>query len=143
MSARNQLFIADHQQASRYARSGQGAPAELLDFGDVSDLELEVLAELAAKTVHTTGIEYELGMVDVDLDQLLVVPDAVTEVFAELPGLEDPEELKDLVAAWANSEEFDGTLELAEALVNQLAALAVKVVAAAEDSRLALYFLLG
>ncbi|WP_052663656.1 hypothetical protein [Psychromicrobium lacuslunae] len=137
----NQLFIADHRQASNYARSQGAQPAELIDFGDVTDLELEILAELAAKKVHATGVKPELGMVDVDLDQLLVVPDAVTEVFAELLNLEDPEGLDELITEWADSEEFEEPRQTADRLVKQVASFAAKIAAADEDSRLALYFL--
>lgn len=141
--SKNQLFIADHRQASNYARSQGTQPTELIDFGDVTDLELEILADLAAKKVHATGIKPELGMVDVDLDQLLVVPDAVTEVFAELLNLEDPEGLDELIAEWAATEEFEESPETADRLVRQIAQYSSKIVAADEDARLALYFLVA
>ncbi|WP_394938350.1 hypothetical protein [Psychromicrobium sp. YIM B11713] len=139
---KNQLFIANHRQASDYARGRGAQPADLIEFGEVTDLELEILAGLAAKKVHATGIEPELGMVDVDLDQLMVVPDAVTEVFAELLSLEDPEELQELAEEWAATEEFEESPETASALLSGIAAFAVKIVSADEDARLGLYFLI-
>lgn len=141
--SKNQLFIADHRQASNFARAKGAQPSELIEFGAVGDLELEILAGLAAKKVHATGVAPELGMVDVDLDQLLVVPDAVTEVFAELLNLEDPEDLNEVVAEWAATEEFEESPEVADRLVRQIAGFAAKITAAEEDSRLALYFLIG
>ncbi|GAA1050127.1 hypothetical protein [Arthrobacter russicus] len=137
----NQLFIATHHEASRYARDGGPKPKQLLDLGEATDLDLEVLGELAVKTVHATGTETALGMVDVDLDHLMVLPDALAEVLAELPTLEDQEEVSELAAAWAATEEFATTPAVAEPLLRSIASMAGQVVAADEDARLALYYI--
>lgn len=137
----NQFFIATHHEASRYARDGGPKPKKLMDLGEATDLDLEILGALAVKTVHATGTETALGMVDVDLDQLMVLPDALVEVFAELPGLEDQEDVTDLAKSWAATEELATTVEVAEPLVRSIAAMAVEVIKADEDARLALYYL--
>lgn len=137
----NQLFIATHHEASRFARGNGSAPKNLIDLGEATDLDLEVLGELAVKTVHATGTETALGMVDVDLDQLMVLPDGLVEVFAELPTLDDQEEVTELAAAWAATEELASTVEVAEPLLRSIAGLAAQVIAADEDARLALYYI--
>ncbi|WP_285725072.1 hypothetical protein [Psychromicrobium xiongbiense] len=140
MSASSELFLATHRQASDYARGKGAAPEHRAELGEVSDLDLEILGTLAAQTVHAQGVETELGLVDIDLDNLLVVPDAVTEIWAELGVLEDPEDFTELAARWAATEELDTTTELAEGWLRQISRLASQVIAADESARVALYF---
>ncbi|MCB8794021.1 hypothetical protein LJD39_26220, partial [Escherichia coli] len=69
------------------------------------------------------------------------LPDALAEVLAELPTLEDQEEVSELAAAWAATEEFATTPAVAEPLLRSIASMAGQVVAADEDARLALYYI--
>lgn len=129
MTAFSEFFVTDHHTAVARAKSldagkSPSSNVPVLPVPGLSDFEIEVLGELAAKTVHATGISAELGMVDIELDSLFVVPEALTEIFAELADLEDPEELVDLAAAWAAAEEMESTPEVTEPLVRALAALA-------------------
>ncbi|WP_427018343.1 hypothetical protein ACQCSX_07250 [Pseudarthrobacter sp. P1] len=142
MTAFSEFFVTDHHTAVARAKSldagkAPSADVPVLPVPGLSDFEIEVLGELAAKTVHATGISAELGMVDIELDSLFVVPEALAEIFAELVDLEDPEELPELAAAWAAAEEMESTPEVTEPLVRALAALAGTV---DEGARTHLYF---
>ncbi|MFI5085441.1 MAG: hypothetical protein ACHP7K_05875 [Actinomycetales bacterium] len=137
-----QLFVADHHAAVAYAKAldaGRTPPNVLESYAvpDVTDLDLEILGELAVRKVHATGTECALGMVDVELDSLLVIPEGLDEVFAELKDLEDPEELAELAAEWAGTEEMSTTADVTESMVRRISELAA---AAGADERLALYF---
>lgn len=137
----NQLFVASYHQASAYARGKGAAPQSSLNLGELSDLELEVLGELAIKKVHATGVETTLSMVDVDLDTLLAFPDGLTEVFAELSTLEEPDAAVELAQEWAHSEEFDEDPATASRLLDRISEMALDVHRAPEDSRLGIYYL--
>ncbi|MCY0905505.1 hypothetical protein [Arthrobacter sp. H14-L1] len=142
MSTLSEFFIADHRSAVAHAKAldaRTAPPTQLarLEVPDLTDLDVEILAELAVKTVHATGTECELGLVDIELDTLLVVPEALTAVFAELKDLEDQEEVAALAADWARTEEMATTAEVTEPLVRALSELASK---ADEDAMINLYF---
>jgi hypothetical protein len=142
----SEFFIADHHQAVARAKSRDAGKSPSIDVPvlptpGLSDFEIEVLGELAVKKVHATGVSAELSMVDIELDSLFAVPDALLEVFAELNAPEDPEEVAELAADWAQAEEVESTPAITDPLLRQLTAMAATVHAGAEkDSRLGLYF---
>lgn len=146
MPSYSEFFIADHHGAVARAKArdaGRPAPAgvPVLPTPGLGDLEIEVLGELAVATVHATGVSAELSMVDIELDSLYAVPDALLEVFAELSAPEDPEDVLDLAAAWAAAEEVESTPAVTEPLLRQLTAMAATVQQDAEnDGRLGLFF---
>ncbi len=146
MALYSEFFIADHHQAVARAKArGAGkSPAvdvPVLPVPGLSDLEIEVLGELAVKKVHATGVGATLSLVDIELDTLYAVPDALLEVFAELNAPEDPEDVVELAAEWAAAEEMESTPGLTLPLLHALAAMAVSAVAAAEDNaKMGLFF---
>lgn len=142
MSTVSEFFVANHRDAVAHARaleaeSGQAAGLPRLSAPDVTDLDVEILGELAAKTVHARGTDCTLGMVDVELDPLFVVPGPLTAVFAELKDLEDQEEVVELAQQWAGTEEMSTTAQVTEPLVRGISELAA---AAETDTKLNLYF---
>lgn len=146
MANYSEFFIADHHQAvaRAKARTGGKSPAvdvPVLPTPGLSDFEIEVLAELAVKKVHATGVATELSLVDIELDDLFAVPDALLEVFAELNAPEDPEEVTQLAAEWAAAEEMESTPDVTDPLLRALAAMAASALAAAEDNpKMGLFF---
>lgn len=142
MSISAQLFVANHHDAVAYAAaldSGHSAKAPQVstDVPTLTDLDLEVLGEHAVKTVHATGTECELAMVDIELDSLLEVPAGLVAVFAELKDLEDQEDVTQLAADWAATEEMSSSVEETEPLVRMISELAS---AAQQGDGLGLYF---
>ncbi len=142
----SEFFIADHHQAVARAKARQGGKSPAIDVPvlptpGLSDFEIEVLGEYAVKKVHARGVASELSLVDIELDNLFAVPDALLEVFAELDGLEDQEEVSELAAEWAAAEEMESTPAVTEPLVRALAAMSVAAVKAAEDNaKMSLFF---
>jgi hypothetical protein len=142
MSEVSEFFVTDHRQAVAYAaalEAGKSASAafERLPAPAVTDLDVEILGELAARTVHAGGVDCTLGMVDVALDSLFVIPEPLTVVFAELKDLEDQEEVTNLAEQWAGTEEMSTNTAVTEPLVRSLAELASQV---DEDGTNNLYF---
>ncbi|MDJ0357578.1 hypothetical protein [Paenarthrobacter sp. PH39-S1] len=142
MSTLSEFFIADHRSAVAHAHAldaGKTPPTQLsrLEVPDLTDLDVEILAELAVKAVHATGTDCELGLVDIELDTLFVVPEAVAVVFAELKDLEDQDDVTALAAAWAQTEEMSTTADVTEPVVRALSELAS---GADEDAMISLYF---
>lgn len=146
MALYSEFFIADHHQAVARAKAREAGKSPKVDLPvlptpGLSDFEIEVLGELAVKKVHATGVAAELSLVDIELDNLFAVPDALLEVFSELNAAEDPEEVPELAAEWAASEEMESTPEVTEPLLRQLAAMAASaVVAADENPKMGLFF---
>ncbi|WP_125613512.1 hypothetical protein [Specibacter cremeus] len=142
----SEFFIADHHVAvarakARDAGTSPSVDVPVLPTPGLSDLEIEVLGELAARKVHATGVRAELNMVDIALDSLYAVPDALVEVFAELATAEEPETIPELAAEWARDDVMESAPEVTEPLVRQLASMAATVHAEAEnDTRLGLFF---
>ena len=142
----SEFFIADHHQAVARAKARQLGKSPSIDVPvlptpGLSDFEIEVLGEFAVKTVHATGVAAELSLVDIELDTLFAVPDALLEVFADLEELEDQEEVSALAAEWAAAEEMESTPEVTEPLVRALAAMSVATLKAAEDNaKMSLFF---
>jgi hypothetical protein len=142
MSEVSEFFVTDHRQAVAYAAALEaGKPAaaafDRLPAPAVTDLDVEILGELAARTVHAGGVDCTLGMVDVALDSLFVLPEPLTVVLAELKDLEDQEEVSDLAEQWAQTEEMSSTAAVTEPLLRSLAELASQV---DEDGMVNLYF---
>ncbi|MGO4383495.1 hypothetical protein [Specibacter sp. RAF43] len=146
MATYSEFFIADHHQAVARAKAREaGTPPRIdvpvLPTPGLGDFEIEVLGALAVKKVHATGVGAELSLVDIELDTLYAVPDALLEVFAELNAPEDPEDVTELAAEWAAAEEMESTTEITGPLLRQLAAMSATVLKEAEnDSRLGLFF---
>ncbi|MET4003940.1 hypothetical protein ABIB48_002678 [Arthrobacter sp. UYCu511] len=146
MANYSEFFIADHHQAVARAKARMAGKSPLIDVPvlptpGLSDFEIEVLGEFAVKKVHATGVGAELSLVDIELDNLFAVPDALLEVFAELDALEEPEDIAELAAQWAAVEEMESTPEITEPLLRALAAMAAAALAAAEDNaKMALFF---
>lgn len=139
MANYSEFFLADHHQAVARAKARMSGKSPAIDVPvlpvpGLSDFEIEVLGEMAVRAVHATGVGAELSLVDIELDNLFAVPDALLEVFAELDQHEDPELLGELAAEWAAAEEMESTPEVTESLLRALAALSVASVAAAEDN---------
>ncbi len=146
MANYSEFFIADHHQAvarakARMAGKSPAVDVPVLPTPGLSDFEIEVLGEHSVRKVHATGVAAELSLVDVELDNLFAVPDALLEVFAELDAPEDPEVVAELAAEWAAAEEMESTPEVTEPLLRALTAMAVATVAAAEnDAKMGLFF---
>lgn len=146
MALYSEFFIADHHQAVARAKAREAGKSPAVDVPvlptpGLGDLEIEVLGELAVKKVHATGVGAELSLVDIELDTLYAVPDALLEVFAELDSPEEPDDVVELAAAWAAAEEVESTPEVTEPLLRALTAMAVAAVAAAEDNaKMGLFF---
>ncbi|WP_104109574.1 MULTISPECIES: hypothetical protein [unclassified Arthrobacter] len=139
MANYSEFFIADHHQAVARAKARQSGKSPQIDVPvlptpGLSDFEIEVLGELAVKKVHATGVAAELSLVDIELDTLFAVPDALLEVFAELNAPEDPEEVVELAAQWAAAEEMESTPEVTEPLLRALTAMAAAALSAAESN---------
>lgn len=142
MTIAPQLFVANHHDAVAYAKAldaGKTPPNVLESFAvpEVTDLDVEILGELAVATVHATGTKCTLSMVDIELDSLSVVPEGLATVFAELDRLEDQDEVSELAARWAATEEMASTPDVTEPILRRIAHLA-KVAEA--DDLLDLYF---
>lgn len=142
MPAFSEFFVTDHRSAVRYAtalEAGENPSVDLprLAAPVVTDLDVEVLGELAAATVHAGGTDCALGMVDVELEELYVVPEPLAIIFAELKDLEDQEDVSTLAASWAQSEEMASTTAITEPMVRALSDLAGLV---DEDGVRNLYF---
>jgi hypothetical protein len=138
----SEFFVADHRGAIAHAgalASGQSPAAGIprLAAPDITDLDVEILGEIAAKAVHAGGTDCALGMVDIELDALFVVPGPLATVFAELKDLEDQEDVTALAQQWAGTEEMSTTVAVTEPLVRGLSELAA---AADQDTALNLYF---
>lgn len=142
----SEFFIADHHQAVARAKARQSGKSPSIDVPvlptpGLSDFEIEVLGELAVKKVHATGVPAELSLVDIELDTLFAMPDALLEVFAELNAPEDPEDIVDLAAEWAAAEEMESTPEVTEPLLRALTAMAAAALSAAENNaKMGLFF---
>jgi hypothetical protein len=125
----SEFFVADHRSAVRYATALEAGESPSVDLPrlaapEVTDLDVEVLGELAAATVHAGGTDCALGMVDVELEELYVIPEPLAAVFAELKDLEDQEDVSALAASWAHSEEMSSSPASTEPLVRALSELA-------------------
>ncbi|WP_062006988.1 MULTISPECIES: hypothetical protein [Arthrobacter] len=146
MALYSEFFIADHHQAVARAKAREGGKSPAIDVPvlptpGLSDFEIEVLGELAVRKVHATGVGAELSLVDIELDTLFAMPDALLEVFAELNDPEDPEDVVDLAAEWAAAEEMESTPEVTEPLLRALTAMAAAALKAAEGNpRMSLFF---
>jgi len=142
----SEFFIADHHQAVARAKAREAGKSPSIDVPvlptpGLSDFEFEVLGELAVKKVHATGVSAELSMVDIELDNLFAVPDALLEVFAELNAPVDPEDVVELAAEWAAAEEMESTPAVTEPLLRLLTAMSATVLAEVENNpKLALFF---
>ncbi|MDQ6754304.1 MAG: hypothetical protein M3017_13090 [Actinomycetota bacterium] len=142
MPAVSEFFVANHRDAVAHAgalESGSGRTADVprLPVPDITDLDVEILGAIAAKAVHAGGIDCALGMVDVELDPLFVVPGPLAAVFAELKDLEDQEDVTAVAEEWAETEEMSTTADVTEPLVRGLSGLAA---VADQDTALNLYF---
>lgn len=146
MALYSEFFIADHHQAVARAKARESGKPTAVDVPvlptpGLSDFEIEVLGELAVKKVHATGVAAELSLVDIELDTLFAVPDALLEVFAELHAGEDPEDVVELAAEWAAAEEMESTPEITEPLLRALTAMADTALKAAEENaKMGLFF---
>lgn len=142
----SEFFIADHHQAVARAKARQAGKSPAMDVPvlptpGLSDFEFEVLGEFAVNKVHATGVAAELSLVDIELDNLFAVPDALLEIFAELNAPEDPEDIVDLAAQWAQAEEMESTAAVTEPLLRALTGMAVAAMSAAEDNaKMGLFF---
>ncbi|MCW1250438.1 hypothetical protein ODZ83_09665 [Acaricomes phytoseiuli] len=149
----SQLFVATHQQASAFARGAGVAPeaARRVDLNGLSEIEIEDLGVLAVQAVHASGADTALGLVDIDLDALSVVPEPVVEAFTELKNAkaetadnasaEQNPKLDELAKHWAEREDAEVSAVEAAALVTRISGLASAVASADEDERLGLYYL--
>lgn len=146
MANYSEFFIADHHQAVARAKARESGKSPSIDVPvlptpGLSDFEIEVLGEFAVKRVHATGVAAELSLVDIELDTLFAVPDALLEVFAELNAPEDPEDIVELAAEWAAAEEMESTPEVTEPLLRSLTAMAAEALSAAEgNAKMGLFF---
>lgn len=146
MAIYSEFFIAEHHQAvarakAREAGKSPSVEVPVLPTPGLSDFEIEVLGELAVKKVHATGVAAELSLVDIELDTLFAVPDALLEVFAELNAPEDPEDVVDLAAEWAAAEEMESTPAVTEPLLRALTAMAAVALKEAErNAKVSLFF---
>ncbi|MFC8304816.1 hypothetical protein ACFUCV_14160 [Specibacter sp. NPDC057265] len=146
MANYSEFFIADHHQAvarakARTAGKPPAVEVPVLPTPGLSDFEIEVLGGLAVKKVHATGVGAELSLVDIELDDLFAVPDALLEVFAELHAPEDPEDVTELAVEWAAAEEMESTPEVTGPLLRALAAMAAAALEAAEgNAKMGLFF---
>ena len=146
MAIYSEFFIADHHQAVARAKAREAGKSPAIDVPvlptpGLSDFEIEVLGELAVKKVHATGVAAELSLVDIELDTLFAVPDALLEVFAELNAPEDPEDVTDLAAEWAAAEEMESTPAVTDPLLRALTAMSASALeAAAENPKMGLFF---
>jgi hypothetical protein len=142
----SEFFIADHHQAVARAKAREAGKSPSIDVPvlpspGLSDFEIEVLGEFAVRKVHATGVAAELSLVDIELDTLFAVPDALLEVFAELNATEDPDDVVDLAAEWAGAEEMESTPEVTEPLLRALTAMAAAALKAAEENpKMGLFF---
>ncbi|WP_054011640.1 hypothetical protein [Arthrobacter sp. ERGS1:01] len=146
MAIYSEFFIADHHQAVARAKAREAGKSPAIDVPvlptpGLSDFEIEVLGELAVKKVHATGVAAELSLVDIELDTLFAVPDALLEVFAELNAPEDPEDVTDLAAEWAAAEEMESTPAVTDPLLRALTAMSASALeAAADNPKMGLFF---
>ncbi len=146
MANYSEFFIADHHQAvarakARAAGKSPAVDVPVLPTPGLSDFEIEVLGEFAVKKVHATGVGAELNLVDIELDTLFAVPDALLEVFAELNAPEDPEDVNELAAEWAAAEEMESTVDVTGPLLRALTAMSAAALVAVEDNpKMALFF---
>lgn len=127
MTARSELFVADHAGALAHAdardagREPQPGPA--LDLPGVTALDLEVLGEIAARAVQFGIGELELEEVDLEHESLLELPPFLREVLVELGRAEDAELPADVAAEWASDEDLELPPATALPLVTSIIAL--------------------
>jgi len=135
MAVLSEIFAAKHKGAlarSEALDAGDDAPDDVphVELSDVTSLELEVLGEIAARTLRFGTGDLELEEVDLDHESLFELPPFLCEVLVELGRAEDPEALGDVAAAWGQSEEMGTTAEVTQPVVADLVEL---VTAASRD----------
>ena len=135
MAVLSEVFATKHKGALDRAdalEAGEDAPDDLarLELTDVGPAELEVLGEIAARTLRFGTGDLELEEVDLDHESLFELPPFLCEVLVELGKAEDPEALADVAAEWARSEEMDSTPDVTQPIVTDLVEL---VTAATRD----------
>ena len=128
MAVLSEIFATKHRGALARADAldaGEDAPDEVphLELADVTTLELEVLGEIAARTLRFGTGDLELEEVDLDHESLFELPPFLCEVLVELGKAEDPDALADVAAAWAQSEEMDSTPAVTQPVVTDLVEL--------------------
>ena len=128
MAVLSEIFATKHRAALARAEAldaGEDAPddAPHLELSDVTTLELEVLGEIAARTLRFGTGDLELEEVDLDHESLFELPPFLCEVLVELGRAEDPEALADVAAEWARSEEMGVTPDVTLPIVTDLVEL--------------------
>jgi hypothetical protein len=128
MAVLSEIFAAKHRGAlarSEALDAGDDAPEDVphLELSDVTTLELEVLGEIAARTLRFGTGDLELEEVDLDHESLFELPPFLCEVLVELGKAEDPEALADVAGEWARSEEMGVAADVAQPIVADLVEL--------------------
>ena len=132
MAVLSEVFATKHRGALARAEAldaGADVPDEdvpHLELSDVTTLELEVLGEIAARTLRFGTGDLELEEVDLDHESLYELPPFLCEVLVELGKAEDPEALADVAAEWARSEEMGSTPAVTQPVVADLVELVTK-----------------
>jgi hypothetical protein len=129
MAVLSEIFATTHRGALARAEAldaGADAPEDVphLELSDVTTLELEVLGEIAARTLRFGTGDLELEEVDLDHESLFELPPFLCEVLVELGKAEDPEAVTDVAAEWARSEEMATTPDVTQPIVADLVELA-------------------
>jgi hypothetical protein len=129
MAVLSEIFATKHRGAlarSEALDAGGDVPEDVahLELSDVTTLELEVLGEIAARTLRFGTGDLELEEVDLDHESLFELPPFLCEVLVELGKAEDPDALADVAAEWARSEEMATTPDVAQPVVADLVELA-------------------
>lgn len=134
MAILNEIFTTSRSTAIARAKAhAEGAAptpvTDLVEATGLTDLELEILGEVIAKAVHAEGIEVELDLVDIELDDLWELSAEVVAACVELSILDtDPTasaSIDAVVAEFCGEEDIDIAEAEASDLVRRVIALAV------------------
>lgn len=111
MTVLAQLFAATHAEALRRSDALDLGTATVdvpyVDLPTMTPVDLEVLGEVAARSVQFGTGDLEVAEIDLEHDRLFRLPPFLCDVLAELGGAEDPDLAGDVAVEWAASEELD------------------------------------
>lgn len=141
MAVLSEVFAAKHRGALARAEAldARDDPADdvpHLELEEVTSLHLELLGEIAARTLRFGTGDLELEEVDLDHETLYELPPFLCEVLMELGRAEDPEALADVAGEWARSDDVEVPADAAQSVLGDL----VELVTRASRDGVGVYF---
>lgn len=144
MAVLSEVFAAKHRGALARCEAldaGEDAPDDVphVELEDVTSLDLELLGQIAARTLRFGTGDLELEEVDLDHESLSELPPFLCEVLTELGRAEDPEALADVAGEWVRSDDVQVSPDAAQSVVADV----VELVTAASRDGVGVYFWSG